>query len=47
MHRDEGRDERRKKEMGTQDQVAERRMGLPRKRKEGEEDGMEEAEGSA
>lgn len=33
--------------MGTQDQVAERRMGLPRKRKEGEEDGMEKAEGSA
>lgn len=32
--------------MGMQDRVAERRMGLPRKRKEGEEDRMERAESS-
>ena len=32
--------------MGTQDRVAEQRMGLPRKQKEGEEEGMEKAEGS-
>ena len=32
--------------MGMQDRVAERRMGLPRKQKEGEEDRMERAESS-